>query len=501
MKKKLFFNTIASLIQEVVVLVCGFILPRLIIGTYGSEYNGIVSSVTQFLSVVVLLRGGVGGVTRAALYKPLMEKDNDKISGILVATEKFMRKISFIFLGMILAFGLVYPFFVKESFDWFYSFSIVLILGISTFAQYYFGITYQFLLHADQKLYIYSILQTVATISNTILCVLMIRNGFEFRIVKLISSIIFALIPICLYWYVRFNYKINMKIRADDTALKQRWDAFSHQAAAFVNSNTDVMVLTVFSNLFQVSVYSVFNMIIAGLTQFVTTGAAGIEAAIGSISSSNDNERLNKSIRNYELVINFLSSVAFTCSIILIIPFIKVYTAGITDTEYKVPILGLFFSIAALTRCLRLPYQNLIDVNGCFKETKKGAIIEASINLIISIALVIWLGCLGVAIGTIVANFYRTIDLALYSSKNLLKRKTNIFFKRMCVTFISVSIPVLIVYFFGFDALLLENVNSYLDWFLYALIIGVTVLIFDFILNFLFYKNECVSFYRDILKK
>jgi hypothetical protein len=208
MKKKILNNILASLLLEIVTVICAFILPRMIISNFGSEYNGIVASVTQFLSVVTLLRGGVGGVTRAALYKPLVENDVNKISAILKSTERFMRKIVYIFIAFLLLMAVGYPLLVAKEFDWFYTFSLVLILGITTISQYYFGITYQFLFSADQKSYIYSILLTIATILNTVFSILLINAGVEFRLMKLISALIFAAIPIILYWYVHCHYTI-----------------------------------------------------------------------------------------------------------------------------------------------------------------------------------------------------------------------------------------------------------------------------------------------------
>ena len=77
--KKLALNTLFSLLEELVAIICGFILPRLILSAFGSKYNGITTSITQFLSCAVLLRAGIGGVTRAALYKPLANHDKNKI--------------------------------------------------------------------------------------------------------------------------------------------------------------------------------------------------------------------------------------------------------------------------------------------------------------------------------------------------------------------------------------------------------------------------------------
>ena len=75
--KKALINSISSLLSQLVTIICGFVLPRLILSQFGSSYNGITSSITQFLNCVILLRAGVGGVTRAALYKPLADGDNN----------------------------------------------------------------------------------------------------------------------------------------------------------------------------------------------------------------------------------------------------------------------------------------------------------------------------------------------------------------------------------------------------------------------------------------
>ena len=149
--KKAVINTMTSIIAEIVSIICGLILPRLILGAFGSSYNGITSSISQFLSCVVLLRAGVGSVTRAALYKPLAKKDINEISGIVNATAIFMKKVALIYVGALLIFACIYPFFVRESFDWIFSATLVLLIGCSTFVDNYFGIAYQMLFKQTKK--------------------------------------------------------------------------------------------------------------------------------------------------------------------------------------------------------------------------------------------------------------------------------------------------------------------------------------------------------------
>lgn len=53
--KKAILNIITSLLLQVVVLICGFIVPKLIITNFGSDVNGLISSITQFLAYISLL--------------------------------------------------------------------------------------------------------------------------------------------------------------------------------------------------------------------------------------------------------------------------------------------------------------------------------------------------------------------------------------------------------------------------------------------------------------
>ena len=100
--KKAVYNAATNLLYYLVVMVSGLVLPRLIILHFGSDYNGIVASITQFVSYGALLVTGVAAAMWAALFKPLAEQDRLKISGIVRATEIFMRKA-----GLIFAVGLI----------------------------------------------------------------------------------------------------------------------------------------------------------------------------------------------------------------------------------------------------------------------------------------------------------------------------------------------------------------------------------------------------------
>lgn len=499
MKNKILCNITASLILEIVTVICSFILPRMIISGFGSEYNGITSSVTQFLSVVTLLRSGIGGVTRAALYKPLMENDVYKISGIIKSTEQFMRKIVYIFSAFLLLFAASYPLLVSEDFSWFYTFTLILILGITTISQYYFGITYQFLLIADQKTYIYNILQTIATILNTVFSVILINIGVEFRLMKLVSAIVFAAIPIVLYWYVHKKYTILKDVPKDDSCIRQRWDAFVHQIASFIHTNTDLMLLTIFTNLYQVSVYNVYFMVVYGVRKFVTVFTSGVEASIGKLIASKD-KQLDNFISVYELGMNIISTIVFVSTAILIIPFMKVYMMDVTDVNYIRPALGYWLVFASFLACIRLPYQNIVESAGHFKETRNGAIIEAALNIVLSLILIHSFGAVGVAVGTAFAMAFRTIQYALYSYKHIMKRSYLILLKRMITTGVNISVIMIPYFVLKLDDVLKNNTDNYFTWITESFLIFMIISFVSILINAISYQKNFFAAIRLITK-
>lgn len=485
--KKAALNSITALLAQCVSIICGFILPKLILSHFGSSYNGITSSISQFISCAVLLRAGIGSVTRAALYKPLAEGNNREISGIVNATDKYMKHVALIFAAMLIAFAGVFPFVVSDEFDWLFSFSLVLILGISTFAQNYFGITYQMLIQADQRQYIYSAITIATTILNTLIASLLIEMDFSIHTVKLGSAIVFALNPIILNLYVRKKYSIDKKVPANESAISQRWDAFAQQAAAFVNNNTDVMILTIWSNLKEVSVYTVYYLVANGLYKLEYTISESIEAAFGNMIAKGEKKSLDENVKLVEFAMFSSAAFLFICGGNLIVPFVKVYTSGVGDVSYDRPLFGMLICLNQFLACIRLPYQMLVEASGHFKQTKNGAIFEAVMNIIVSIILVRKFGLIGVAIGTTCALSFRTIQYAGYSSKNILNRSIKVVLKNLIIAFCEAAMATLVIKAVPVSS---EFIGSYGEWILYALYVAMVTGGVVVISSILFYRNE-----------
>ena len=81
-------NAATTLLNQLVTTFVGVAIPWIMIGRFGSEAYGATTSIAQFLAYISLFEGGIGRVARGALYGPLAEGDNAKISGIYLAVKR-----------------------------------------------------------------------------------------------------------------------------------------------------------------------------------------------------------------------------------------------------------------------------------------------------------------------------------------------------------------------------------------------------------------------------
>ncbi len=366
-----------------------------------------------------------------------------------------------------------------------YTLSLVLIISISTLAEYYFGMTYKLYLQAEQKTYITSIIQMIGYILNTLAIIVLVKCNASIQIVKLVSSIIFVLRPIVQNIYVRKKYNINLKDADKDYQLKQKWDGLAQHIAAVIHNNTDITILTFFTQITEVSVYSVYYLVVKGIKSIIQAFTGGIDASFGDMIAKGEKEQLNKSFKTYELFYYTITTIAYICTAILIIPFVEVYTFGITDANYIRPVFATLLVLAEFVWAIRLPYSSITLAAGHFKETQKGAWVEAISNIVISLILVWKYGIVGVAIGTLVAMLIRTVEFVYHANKYILERKQMESFIRFAIMIMQVVIVAI-----ASKLLPVYQFTNYFTWVKYACIVFVLTLLVVLPINLIVYRKD-----------
>lgn len=402
-------NTLMSILTIFVAIIVGFIVPKIILTYYGSEVNGLVSSINQFLNFITILEAGVGAVIIAKLYEPFAKKDYKKVSCIISKSKNYFFKIIIIYIFYVIFLAWFYPRIAESHYSKRYITLLVLILGLSLFIQYCFTVNYSLLLQAAQKNYICSIVSICLQIINAIVTVVLVVSNFELLVVKCISALIFLINPIILSLYIKKQYPCIKIENNSDYVIPQKKETLVHNITYIIHSNTDIVLITLFLGIEYVSVYAIYNMVIFSLRRLMDGFTNGIQAAWGDMLAKNEITNLKRSFVQFEHIIIIVSTVIFTICAIMIVPFVLLYTKNITDISYYYPMFAYIFIMGEMVYCYRIPYHTLVKAGAYFKETRNSAMTETVINIVSSLFLINYLGLCGVALGTFFAMTYRTI--------------------------------------------------------------------------------------------
>lgn len=426
-RTKLFaLNTTASALQQVVTFVVGLIIPSICLQYYGSETNGLVSSITQFISYITLIEAGISASIIYYLYKPLSENDNEKTSSIVSAARITYHKLgaAVVILSVVLAVGYMLLGQV-EGLSRIDMFLLVLAMGVSGSLEFFTMSRYRVLLTADQHTYVLCFATIVGSTLNAIVTVVCAKLGLSIVWLKFIAIFTVYARSLVLSIYFKRKYKnINVKAKPDYSSQNKRWDALYMQILWNIQSGAPVLIVTAFTNFVQVSIYSIYNLVIYGINNLVSIFMSGLQAAFGEIMVLGDKEKLRQTYNQFVYIFYSALTVIYATTFAMFMPFIKLYTAKLEDSnEYILPILSILFCINGVLFSVKTPQGMMVMAAGHYKETKVQTTIQGAIIVLGGILFtgVFKWGLYGVVIAAILSNLYRVIDFVVYIEKNVVQ--------------------------------------------------------------------------------
>lgn len=327
-------------------------------------------------------------------------------------------------------------------------------------------------------MYLNSSVLLVTYILTSIVKVFCILAGYNIVIIQLGFLTINMLGTLVYYFIARKKYPwINFKEQPNMQAISQKNSVMIHKISGIVFQNTDIVILTIVCGLRVVSIYTMYKLVINMITTVIASFGDSYNYLLGQTFNGANREQYEDIIDTFNVFYSIIAFGLFTVTSILVIPFLKLYTAGM-DINYIYPMLPLMYILIEVLQVGREAMLRTITVAGHFKGTIYSSIIEMVINLSVSIAAVllckyIWGavgGLYGVLTGTIIALLYRTIDVNHYANRKILNRsawKTN---KVMLINFMLYTGVYLIT-----QKIRLQ-ISSYVDFCIVGAIITVLVL-------------------------
>ncbi len=412
-----------SVLGEVITIALGLLLPRLYMVNYGSEVNGLLNSLNQFLAYLGLFEAGIGTTTLQALYRPVAERNWDGINGVLTATDFYYKRAAKWYFAALLGMSALYPLFFKSDLPYATVGLAVFFSGLGNVLVFAVLGKFRILLEAEGKKYITVNLATIVSILVNLTKVFLILHGYSIVVILAAAFAVQVLQTAYMLWYIRRNYpSLSLRVAPDHAAISQRNYMLIHQISGMIFQNTDILILTFVCGLRVVSVYAMFKLVITYIERALTILLNSVSFVLGQTFQT-DQKKYIEEIDLFETYYSAIAFALFSVTLYLLLPFIRLYTAGVTDVNYIDPHLPPLFVAIALLTAMRTPMLYTINYAGHFKKTTPQTVAESVLNLAVSLAGVYYFGIYGVLIGTIVALLYRTNDIIIYANTRILQRK------------------------------------------------------------------------------
>lgn len=485
-------NIIFGLLSQFITLSLGLIIPRLVLVNLGSESNGLLNAIGSVLSYMSLLEAGVGTASLQALYKPLALNDKKGISRIMAATHYFYRRTGTVYFVLVVFIALGFTALIETTIPRLDVFLVVFMSGMSGVLNYFFQGKFKILLAAEGKGYVTTNISTIIHVFVSLTKIAVLLAGGNVVAVQAVYFFYNLVQMLVFMLYMRRHYDwVDYKTDPDFEATSQKNAVLVHQISTLIFSNTDVLLLTIFTSLKEVSVYSMYAMIYGMVKSLAVILYESYTYALGQTYNS-DRGRFMRMFNAYEMLTILISFSLYCICRALMNPFLTLYTAGVMDIAYVDKYLPWLFATYYLLHNGRTSSAVLINISQHFEDTKWRSVLESAINITVSVACVIRFGVYGVVMGTIAALLYRTNDMIIFASQ-ILHRSCWVTYKRWLINigiFLAVSLLI--------DNLPLKYGN-YFELLLSAIVVGILV-VGMFIIGNSVVERENTKYVINILK-
>lgn len=473
MRTKLFFkNTFILALQFAFSLIVGIIVPRIFIANYGDQTVGLTNSIFTFAEYFTLIEAGFGGAYLFALYKPLAQENHEDTNKVVSTANTYYKKLALLLLGIYIAFAFVYPLIVDSSITYLELVLLVLLVALPSLINFAFINKYSFFLNANREVYIFALATIIEKSLYLLFAYLLATNGFSIFYVYAALSVLALLKVILLKLYIKRKHSyLKITLTTHRETIKSQRDTFLTAIAAKVAISVPVIMTTIVLTVDDVTILSVFSLVVVGISSLLSIFTTGLEAALGELFAKNELDTLKRVNNEFEYLYVFITTLAYSLLVILLLPFINLYVGTVGTLNYNRMLFGILFVLSHYFNNLKTPAIMLIYAAGKYRELRTANIVYIVISLVLSSLFGYFFGLEGVAIGMIISNFFRFASSYYIAHKHTINVNYKQTIKRVITSLL------LIAALYSLYQLISLSITSYLIWFVVALVVGAICLL------------------------
>lgn len=290
--KKSIKNAVVSTAYYLLIIVLSFFSRKLFFDYLGSEVLGLNSTAHDILAFLNLTELGIGSAVGFLLYKPLFDKDTDKIKEIVAVQGWLYRKIALIMIGASCILMCFFPLiFAKASLPLGYAYVLFSVILTGAILGYFFNYR-QILLNADQKNYkIQRVTKSMeaAKILLQMLVVTTIKNpffwwiGVEF-LCHIINTVLLDLLIRKEYPWLKLRIAEGRELmKRNPEIIRKTKQVFFHKISGVAIANSSSPILYAFTSLTTVAFFGNYQVILTKITDLIRSLFNSTSAGIGDL--------------------------------------------------------------------------------------------------------------------------------------------------------------------------------------------------------------------------
>ncbi len=401
--------SIIGALGNIIVILMGFVYRSIFLNVLSAEYLGINGLFTNILQVLSLAEMGITTAITYRFYAPISKNDIAGVSRLLVFFKKVYRGIAMFILavGLLLLPGI--ELLIKDTSEvpQDVNLQIVYILFLlNTISSYFFAYK-QILLTADQNAHLVSVFNVIASLLRYIgqlLVLLMSKNYVLTLAIGIVLTILMNYIMSI--WITKkynpvFEINENLSKKEMKEIVQDTKACMLHKVGGTIKTGTDNIILSKMISLTATGICSNYTLIITSIQSVLSQMLGNFTSSIGNAQVKLSKEEQYNTYRNLLFINWWCCVVVVECMFLLIDDFICLWV-GKSYILDKFTVFVLCINLFTLTsRIINMSYTSAC---GLFTKDKIRPLIEAILNIGLSICFVKCFGIAGVFFGTLVSN-------------------------------------------------------------------------------------------------
>ena len=324
----------------------------------------------------------------------------------------------------------------------------------------------------------------------------MLVMGFKFAYILIMHSVVRLLSHLVEVYVCKREFpEVKIFNKKKDFGFKKMLPSLIfHKICGLVSSNVDTIIISSFLGLGYVAIYSAYSYIITMMKNILGKLSGSMTAIVGN-ALVKSREKMYDLYMEFDSMLFFIATIVCVPLTLAINGFIRLFYEGKIETSFFI---AFSFVLILFSYVIKLGTVTFVNADGLYKETKHCAIVDAIVNLVLSLTLVHFIGIPGVLLATAISVF-----IAEYGLKGLVVHKYC--FNRSAFDYYVKNIKFFIIYgldlLAGYYIIKYFNITSLSIWFLVFICFTILNTLLILLIYYIFKETKFIYRFKILFKR